>query len=87
MEDCLFIPKWTPVLLTWDDAHGGDDGWKPPSAILHHHKPKRMYSVGFLLRDDSVGTTITFSRSKGRSQVGEYLFVAAPMVVSVRPLS
>ena len=83
----MFIKKWTPVEMVWRDAHGGDKGWEGPQKTLTRHEPEVMRSVGYLLRDDTVGVTIVFSRAKDKRTVGEDLFVAAPMVVSVRPLS
>ena len=74
------------VELIWRDAHGGDKGWRSRKKTIKAHKPATMRTVGYLLKDDEIGVTLVFSRSQGGKTVGEYLFVAAPMVVSVKEL-
>lgn len=76
------MSRWTPVVITWDDAHGGDNGWHPASDL--HHKPERVTSVGFLHKSDTKGVTIVMSRV-GRS-VGGYLFVPRCNIVSIEEL-
>lgn len=77
------MKKWTPVLVEWMDAYGGDTGWEEPTGKIH--KPEKVRSVGFLFRQDQMGVSIHMSRSGGH--VGGYLFVPAVNVVSVRELS
>lgn len=77
------MKKWTPVLLEWLDAHGGDEGWTPPNRKWHKGEPVR--TVGLLYRQDAEGITLVMSRCKGGS-VGGYIFVPAVNVVSIREL-
>jgi hypothetical protein len=78
------IKRWTPVLVEWDDAHGGDTGWGEPDPKAH--KPERVRTVGMLYKHDERGITVYSSRTAG-GHVGGYSFVPTAMVVSVKPLA
>jgi hypothetical protein len=76
------IKKWMPVLIEWEDAHGGDNGWEDPDEI--QHGPFRVITVGLLLQKDRRGITVVHSRVE--EHIGGYTFVPAPNIISVKAL-
>lgn len=66
------------VMVTWDDANVAD------SSV--DHVPKRMYTVGFLMRRDKVGVSIAAETSDEKNDVRSVTFIPAAMVVKVRRL-
>jgi len=47
------------VKVTWGDAHAISDGWGKFEGKDHH--PRKVVTVGFVLRDDKVGLSVAQS--------------------------
>jgi len=77
------MEQWSPVLIEWADAHGGDQGWVDHSEI--DHKPAGVVTVGLLLKQDSVGITVVMSKQD--EAIGGYMFIPACNVVSITQLN
>ena len=76
------LKKWTPVLIEWEDAHGGDNGWEDPDGIPHG--PFRVVTVGFVRQHDNLGITVVHSRVE--EHTGGYTFIPAANIISVKAL-
>ena len=77
------MQKWSPVLVTWGDAHGGDTGWMEPEDIKH--EPEPVETIGLLWKHDNVGISLIMSKTSD-DEVGGYMFIPAGMVMSIKPL-
>ena len=47
------------ALVVWDDAHAVGENWGKWE--LKDHKPRRIHSIGYVMRDDEVGVTLVQS--------------------------
>lgn len=79
------MTRWTPVRVTWADAHGSDDsrGWLPEGTV--EHAPVTVTTVGLLYQDDERGVTVVLSRND--TDVAGYIFVPRSNVLDVQALS
>ena len=76
------MKRWTPIIVRWCDAHGGDTGWGDPSEL--HHKPADILSIGFLYKQNAKGITVVHNRDGNTT--GGYTFIPACNITSVREL-
>ena len=76
------MEQWTPVMIEWADAHGGDPGWQGTSNLVH--EPALVVTVGMLFQDDADGITVVFNRDG--DNVGGYCFIPASGILSVTEL-
>ena len=71
------------VIVEWIDAHALGDSWG--KFEKKDHKPRPVTSVGFVLRDDEVGISITQSvDTEGHDDHG--LFVPSVNITSIREI-
>jgi hypothetical protein len=76
------------VIVRWNDAHGS--AATSYSEQNMPHEPKRMATVGWLLKDDDAGVTIMGERCEDRDDETPWrgnTFVPRGMVVEVIPVS
>ena len=75
--------KHRVVVVVWDDAHAISDAWgkfEPKD-----HKPRRIHSVGYLVRQDKIGISMVQSFDTEKND-DHGLFVPACNIVSVTNL-
>ena len=71
------------VVVTWGDAHALSDSWGKFES--KDHKPRRVVSVGFVLREDNVGISICQSYDTEKHD-DHALFIPAGMVQKVEDI-
>ena len=71
------------VVVTWGDAHALSDSWGKFES--KDHKPRKVVSVGFVLREDKVGISICQSYDTEKHD-DHALFVPAGMIQKVEDI-
>lgn len=75
------MPADRLVMVTWSDAHG-HDGYYDADA---DHKPVKMFTIGWLVKEDASGISLACERHK-EGRVWRYrggTFIPAGMIVKV----
>ena len=78
------VKRWSPVVIEWIDAHGGDNGWTDPGELKH--RPRKMVTAGLLFKNDEHGVTVVLSRDTDSGAIGGYIFIPAVNISTVRPI-
>ncbi len=78
-------PQWTPVMLVWEDANGGDAGWEVPDEIKRHG-PAIAVSCGLLYKQSEQGVTLMMSIVEELGHTAGYLFVPLKNILKARVL-
>ena len=77
------LKRWTPVIIKWNDAHGGGDTWGTlPKAV---HRPEPVTTVGMLYKANKHGVTVVLSRTS--RHVDCYIFIPRSGIESIEELT
>ena len=71
------------VILSWNDAHTDTNEFSL-SELEEIHKPWKIETVGWLLREDTKGISLANEKT-GTDTYRGYTFVPLGMVISVKP--
>ena len=76
------MKRWTPVVITWHDAHGGGE-WMDERDLKH--APVTVIEVGLLYKRDAIGITTVKARMANGIIHGQS-FIPAANIVEVKKL-
>ncbi len=78
------IKKHTPVMVVWNDAHGGTlENW---DHVPEKFKPTKIISVGQMLSHTKQGLTLHMSRTLEAGLSDGYIFIPSAGVISITTL-
>jgi hypothetical protein len=59
------------VIVEWGDAHGGSR-WVQYSDLDRLHAPIKVRNVGYLVKEDNIGVTLTHGFDENNNLVGTF---------------
>lgn len=71
-------------VVTWNDAHGGEasDGWHQWQP-KKHHRPRKILSVGIVLREDKLGITLAQNKDRSAGVIDHTIFIPTGCIVEI----
>ena len=70
------------VIVEWDDAHAGEDGWSKWEPKTHH-KARKIVSVGFVLVDNEIGISLCASKDAVADTIDNMTFIPRSCITEV----
>lgn len=80
------IKRMTPVEVLWDDAHGGDEGWREVGELDDHLRAAPIRTVGLMARRSKAGVVVILSLDRNAKRYGGYVFIPTANIVSLKEL-
>ncbi len=61
-------------VVVWDDAHGCQEGWGDWEP-KEDHRPRKIISVGIVLRDDDAGMSLAQNKDRRAHKYDHVIFI------------
>jgi hypothetical protein len=81
----MTLPTLPLVAVAWDDAQSSSGDFVDPTSLDVVHCPKLVLTIGWLLRDDTIGVSVCNEFVEGIGYRG-HTFVPRSLIQSVKTL-